>query len=111
MILEQIKENRNLKYFNKAKKCYKYTFYIFLYSIVASMLLRGFSSNYYADFIVGIPAIVAIIAAPVGLFNIIKSYTKKEDYHPRKMLFLIGLLFFTVMPLLVLTFDIIRFFV
>lgn len=93
--LTDSKPQLSFKYFYKSKSLYRYSAFIFLWSIVYTQIIKPIGLNEIADaFLLAIPALSLYIITPLGLFYLIKSYLKKEPYNKYRAFYLLGHLFF-----------------
>ncbi|MDB5257069.1 MAG: hypothetical protein JWM14_1764 [Chitinophagaceae bacterium] len=104
--LDHFEENN--KNFKRAKILLKFMALTFIVAIVFAFATRFIPLDFDTrDSIAGIPILVMMILAPIGLFYIAKSYIKKEDPTKRRLLYLLGIICFNLL-LLMFIYSIVR---
>lgn len=90
-----------LTYLNKSIKLYKiYGFGLLLVLFDILVLKPLFSEyNFITDLLIGLPILIMIFLAPIGLFFCWKSYRNKETSSNILFKYTIGHLFFTLFSL------------
>ena len=87
--------------FKKAKLLLKVMVVTFTLSFVCAFVARFFPINSdVINLIIALPMLVVILLAPIGLFYIIRSYVKKEKPAKRRLIYLLGIIFFNLIFLL-----------
>ena len=93
-----------MEYFYKSKRIYKYTFRLALAALVAVMIPNDIGIHPIIKAMsVTLPFIALGMISPIGLFYIIKSYTRREPPHRYRFLYVLGhsafILIFVVMAI------------
>lgn len=88
------------KHFIRAKKYYRIVFGLFVWTILFAQIFKRIEINTIVQsLLIAIPVLAAFVLVPLGLFNLIKSYTQKEPSNKYRTFFLIGYIFFLLIIL------------
>jgi len=88
---------------DKARTLYYVIFFSFIFSNIGYSLARvSVISGDLAKLFPFFPAVIGFIASPVGLYYIVKSYSRKEDNQKQKTVYLIGIGLANLITLVVL---------
>ena len=90
----------NQKYFIKSKKYYRVVFVLFVWTILFAQIFKRIDVNVIIQStLIVLPILATYVLVPMGLVNLIKSYSKKEPSNKYRAFYLIGYIIFLLIIL------------